>query len=673
MKKFRRNDFTKQTAINKYITILFLLISTFVTTYCIAYADGVIGGVINGNLTYNPEGLAYISVVEPNGRESCMKLNFKFAGSNSKLQNPGNYRDVFEKQSRPVTVSAVEYSGNLQLGIEGNNRHDTSQKKWTGLNTANKYSIISFNISYKQPAHSVYGGQQKNDNTMGRFHVTNSANASHQSYDHWVTLPVEINLSNTGMITDGKGAWHVIILTINLKYNGTYTVTLNNNVNSSSNSYTKVCGDTITLPNPTLAGYSFLGWYDGNTRYDGGSTYTVCSRNATVTAQWAAQSHYVTFDTQGGTFPSSLKSQTELDGCKIIPNGIYSIKSNCGSNKYIHVYGAGYNKTPDNGTAICIYGTKGASQTQWVVERYKNTQYYTITSYHNGLALSLAGSPTNNQPGTGQQGRQLELWSMEKDIIDYQWYFKENNGHLEIYNRSKNQCLDVKSAGTTDGTPIQQYNPNHSYAQWWDFEPVVQTDYPFKLQYADYNLLTPSISPQRGSDKFLGWSTDKNATSPTYYANSVCNIYGNSNVTLYAIYQARATVSYDANGGSNASLPKPKVVDVGSKITLASAGTMGRDNYVFLGWSTDPHATKNYDPADSEVTVNSSGNVVYYAIWKNATGNADLSNVITGDGMFTNDTELEGQNGTTYNSIHDGLDYAKPDGGVDEPGYYIEK
>lgn len=41
--------------------------------------------------------------------------------------------------------------------------------------------------------------------------------------------------------------------------------------------------------------------------------------------------------------------------------------------------------------------------------------------------------------------------------------------------------------------------------------------------------------------------------------------------------------------------------------------------------------------------------------------------------MFTNDTELEGQNGTTYNSIHDGLDYAKPDGGADEPGYYIEK
>ena len=339
----------------------------------------------------------------------------------------------------------------------------------------------------------------------------------------------------------------------------------------------------------------------------------------------------------------------------------------------MHVYGASYNKTQDNATAICIYGGKDGSQTQWVIERYKNTQYYTITSYHNGLALSLAGSPTNNQPGTGQQGRQLELWSMEKDIIDYQWYFKENNGHLEIYNRSTNQCLDVYNAGTTNGTKIWQYNPNHSYAQWWDFEPVVQADYPFKLQYANYNLLTPSISPQRGSDKFLGWSTDKNAKSPTYYANSVCNIYGNSNVTLYAIYQARATVSYDANGGSNASLPKPKVVDVGSKITLASAGSMGRDNYVFLGWSTDPHATKNYNAADSEVTVNSSGNVVYYAIWKNATGNADLSNVITGDGMFTNDTELEGQNGTTYNSIHDGLDYAKPDGGVDDPGYYIEK
>lgn len=61
------------------------------------------------------------------------------------------------------------------------------------------------------------------------------------------------------------------------------------------------------------------------------------------------------------------------------------------------------------------------------------------------------------------------------------------------------------------------------------------------------------------------------------------------------------------------------------------------------------------------------------AIWKSVTGNSNLANVITGDGMFTNDSDLEGSQGTGYNSLHDGLDYAHPDGGVDDPGYYSEK
>lgn len=616
----------------------------------------------------------YIIINGPNSSDtSKLKIHAKYEHKKGVKFHKATTANEFRDSKQEVKLTGTQVTkGSFNISFKDGNYK-------TKVDDGGKsYTDIKFSVSFTKPAH-MNGNGTSWDVPQGTHHSSNWGNCNdHATTSETKTLNFEVSIYNFGIITfDGNSGnnEHIRFYGGNATFNfkkPAYTYTLNDSLNGNK-SESCTCGTEKYLPNNSCSGYDFLGWKGTNGVTYSTGTKTVLCADRTFTAQWKAQSHYVTFDTQGGTFPSSLKSQTELDGCKIIPNGIYSIKSNCGSNMYIHVYGAGYNKTQDNATAICIYGGKSGSQTQWVIERYKNTQYYTITSYHNGLALSLAGSPTNNQPGTGQKGRQLELWSMEKDIIDYQWYFKENNGHLEIYNRSTNQCLDVYDAGTTNGTKIWQYNPNHSYAQWWDFEPVVQADYPFKLQYANYNLLTPSISPQRGSDKFLGWSTDKNATSPTYYANSVCNIYGNSNVTLYAIYQARATVSYDANGGSNASLPKPKVVDVGSKITLASAGTMGRDNYVFLGWSTDPHAAKNYDPADSEVTVNSSGNVVYYAIWKNATGNADLSNVITGDGMFTNDTELEGQNGTTYNSIHDGLDYAKPDGGVDEPGYYIEK
>lgn len=653
--------------IKKQTLLEFLAVILLLAAFCFMFFKEAYGA--------NADAYRHTGYCNINVGGSTVRIDVAFNGdANSKFHGDGQYRSDFFKNPHHIKVS--QHAANSRVWLT-----DGTKDYMTEKDTQGHFNTIYFKVTISVPAHYYCKNTSVTDPSSGIFkYVTKSGSNTeygfpdsfgHSTQDHWETVWVRLNLSNTHMTVDDKATWHNATLNLGM-YRNSYIYTLNDSLNGNK-SESCTCGTERSLPNNSYSGYDFLGWKGTNGVTYSTGTKTVLCADRTFTAQWKAQSHYVTFDTQGGTFPSSLKSQTELDGCKIIPNGIYSIKSNCGSNMYMHVYGASYNKTQDNATAICIYGGKDGSQTQWVIERYKNTQYYTITSYHNGLALSLAGSPTNNQPGTGQKGRQLELWSMEKDIIDYQWYFKENNGHLEIYNRSTNQCLDVYDAGTTNGTKIWQYNPNHSYAQWWDFEPVVQADYPFKLQYANYNLLTPSISPQRGSDKFLGWSTDKNAKSPTYYANSVCNIYGNSNVTLYAIYQARATVSYDANGGSNASLPKPKVVDVGSKITLASAGTMGRDNYVFLGWSTDPHATKNYDPADSEVTVNSSGNVVYYAIWKNATGNADLSNVITGDGMFTNDTELEGQNGTTYNSIHDGLDYAKPDGGVDDPGYYIEK
>lgn len=653
--------------IKKQTLLEFLAVILLLTAFCFMFFKEAYGA--------NPKAYRHTGYCKINVGGSVMQIDVAFNGAaGSKLNDDGPYRDDFFGTTHHIKVS--QHAANSRVWLT-----DGTKDYMTKKDTQGHFSTIYFKVTISVPAHYYCQNTSVTDPSSGIFkYVTESGSNTdygfpgsfgHYNQNYTKTVWVRLNLSNAHMTVDDNAKWHNATLNLGM-YRNSYTYTLNDSLNGNK-SESCTCGTEKYLPNNSCSGYDFLGWKGTNGVTYSTGTKTVLCADRTFTAQWKAQSHYVTFDTQGGTFPSSLKSQTELDGCKIIPNGIYSIKSNCGSNMYIHVYGAGYNKTQDNATAICIYGGKSGSQTQWVIERYKNTQYYTITSYHNGLALSLAGSPTNNQPGTGQKGRQLELWSMEKDIIDYQWYFKENNGHLEIYNRSTNQCLDVYDAGTTNGTKIWQYNPNHSYAQWWDFEPVVQADYPFKLQYGNYNLLTPSISPQRGSDKFLGWSTDKNATSPTYYANSVCNIYGNSNVTLYAIYQARATVSYDANGGSNASLPKPKVVDVGSKITLASAGTMGRDNYVFLGWSTDPHAAKNYDPADSEVTVNSSGNVVYYAIWKNATGNADLPNIITGDGMFTNDTELEGQNGTTYNSIHDGLDYAKPDGGVDEPGYYIEK
>lgn len=183
---------------------------------------------------YNPSGHATIKVVSPNGKSSSMKVTYTFAGSSETLKNSGNYRAKFKEVSRPVQISAAQYSGDLLLGIEGNNTHDTSEIKKTSLDSDGYYCIISFNISYKQPAHDVYSNQTTSDQGGGRYHITSAANATHQTSDHWVTIPVEINLSNTGMITDKHDKWHNATLTINLRRNN-YTLTYNINGETVTN------------------------------------------------------------------------------------------------------------------------------------------------------------------------------------------------------------------------------------------------------------------------------------------------------------------------------------------------------------------------------------------------------------------------------------------------------
>ena len=282
-----------------------------------------------------------------------------------------------KKRGYQVTISKSSGGGgdyNLQLATQkvyATLDSGVLDNKGNTIPGSRGYTVVSFTATFTKPEHEVFSKDTVTGDGHGRFKRSFDA-SKHAKTD--VTIHFEINVSNTGLILDNSGVRRKdVVYSIQMvKHN--YTYTLNDSLNGNK-SESCTCGTEKYLPNNSYSGYDFLGWKGTNDVTYSAGTKTVLCDNRTFTAQWKAQSHYVTFDTQGGTFPSSLKSQTELDGCKIIPNGIYSIKSNCGSNMYIHVYGAGYNKTQDNATAICIYGGKDGSQTQWVIERYKNTQY----------------------------------------------------------------------------------------------------------------------------------------------------------------------------------------------------------------------------------------------------------------------------------------------------------
>lgn len=142
---------------------------------------------------------------------------------------------------------------------------------------------------------------------------------------------------------------------------------------------------------------------------------------------------------------------------------------------YMHVAKAAYESQSEPETVI--YSGKGGTQTQWIFERYENTQYYYIISVHNGLGLSLAGDPPNDQ-----KDKPIEL-SSQLTADDFLWYLSdEGNGKVSICNKATKQCLYVKGGGTTNDTWIQQYTPNHSSAQLWTLETRAEEGYPGRMK-----------------------------------------------------------------------------------------------------------------------------------------------------------------------------------------------
>lgn len=88
-----------------------------------------------------------------------------------------------------------------------------------------------------------------------------------------------------------------------------YTATFDNNGGSGATSATFNIEQSLALPTPTRAGYTFAGWKvtSASGNWSSGDTYTGSSvpagkyGNVTFTAQWAANTYTVTFDYNGGS------------------------------------------------------------------------------------------------------------------------------------------------------------------------------------------------------------------------------------------------------------------------------------------------------------------------------------------------------------------------------------
>ncbi|MFY9283973.1 MAG: InlB B-repeat-containing protein, partial [Miniphocaeibacter sp.] len=124
------------------------------------------------------------------------------------------------------------------------------------------------------------------------------------------------------------------------------------------------------------------------------------------------------------------------------------------------------------------------------------------------------------------------------------------------------------------------------------------------------------LNASREGHKFVGWSTDPDATEsdPNYEVGKEIN-YSEDNFTFYAVWKEIFSVTYDGNGNTGGEVPVDEnEYEKGSKVSLkGNEGNLEKTGYTFAGWSLES------DNDESKIITEIPSieeDTTLYAVWK---------------------------------------------------------
>ena len=379
----------------------------------------------------------------------------------------------------------------------------------------------------------------------------------------------------------------------------TYTVSYNANGGyNAPASQTKVHGVTLALSSsiPYRFNYEFLGWSTSSTAtkatYAAGGSYTGNS-SVILYAVWKYKpaTYTVSYDANGGT--GAPGRQTKTYGVTLTLTTIQPTRRN-----YLFLgWSKDRNATSASYTAGGSY-TDNSDVTLYAVWQY-NPETYTIRYDANGGT----GAPASQ---TKTYGVPLTLSAVKPTRAGYEFLGWSTDPTTMLTNYAPGERYTDEASVTLYA--VWRYIPK-TYEVKYDVNgggntPASQT------KTEDVTLILTSTIPTWYGYTFKGWATSSSATSATYQAGG--SYTANESVTLYAVWKINTyTVSFDANGGSNA--PNSQKKTHGQNLILTVA-IPTRPNHVFLGWATDSTSKSVvYSPG---ATYTAEEDVTLYAVWQ---------------------------------------------------------
>ena len=383
----------------------------------------------------------------------------------------------------------------------------------------------------------------------------------------------------------------------------TYTVTFDADGGSAVESQEIKEGEKATAPaDPTKEGYTFAGWYAGETAYDFGAAVTA---DVALKAKWTLNTYTVTFDADNGTekttatvgygsaveapavpekagytFAGWLLGETAYDFATAVKSDI-ALKAAWTVNQYTITFDT------DGGSEIApIVLDFGAAVT---APAAPTKEGYTFAGWDKEIPATM--------PIEGVTVK--ALWEINKYTVT----FDADNGTKIVtvtvnYGASVNRIPDPEKAGYT-------------FAGWllgetaYDFATAVKSDIALKAAWTvnQYTItfdtnggseiapitldfgaaVTAPVAPTKLGHLFAGWDKVIPATMPA------------ENVTIKAAWTINQyTITFDTDGGSEIA---PIKQNYATAIVAPASPT--KEGYTFAGWDKTIPATM---PAEN-VTV----------------------------------------------------------------------
>ena len=374
-------------------------------------------------------------------------------------------------------------------------------------------------------------------------------------------------------------------LTANFKINKYPVVFINDGVEVQKGDLD--FASAITAPeNPTKAGYTFLGWYNGETKFVEGATVPV--DGVTYTATWQINQYTITFDTKGGNeiAPITLDYNSE-------------ITKPANPTKEGYTFDGWDKEIPSNMPAENMTITAS-----WTVNKYEVTfkngdDVVASAKFDYGTVIAL---PENNVPTKegytlSWEGYTEGMTVPAKDItFTVKWTANEytitfdSNGGSEVkaitqgYETSVTAPADPTRTGYTfDGwepavPETMPLNGVTCVAKWTINQYTLTFDLnggesaPIANITADYDSDVTVAAPTRTGYTFKGWFPEFTGKVPA------------ANTTYTAQWEVnKYNVTFNTDGGSAID---PVEVEYGSKITLPETPT--KEGHTFYGWVNVP-------------------------------------------------------------------------------------